>query len=90
MAKFWIFSQILITDVVTADPGHTTVHHHHLAVVAKVDLKSVAFTFAGVERRHRNTGRFQFLNIGAGQVVTADFIKKELYAHPFLGLVDQM
>jgi hypothetical protein len=46
-----VLSQILVADIVTADPGFLSVDHDDLAMVAKIDLETIGAPLGGVELR---------------------------------------
>ena len=78
-----IQSQVFIADVVAADPGQLSINDHHLAVVAKVELKTVTRTLRGLERTDLDASRPQFVNVLRRKTTAADSRRTaRTHAHP--------
>ena len=56
VAELRIEAQVLVAHIVAADPGGVAIDDDDLAVVAKVELKSIASSLGGIESRHLYPG----------------------------------
>jgi hypothetical protein len=81
-----VLSQILVADIVTADPGFLSVDHDDLAMVAKIDLETIGAPLGGVELVGLDAIGRHVRQIGVGQVVAADLVVKHANLHPLPGL----
>src|SRR5690606_16720662 len=79
---------VFIAGVEASDETAPAIHHQDLAVVAEVDLQAVAPGPRG-EGMHRNTTRAQCRDVRARQVVAADAVIEDAYAHAGGGPLQQ-
>ncbi|CQB89476.1 Uncharacterised protein [Chlamydia trachomatis] len=88
-ATFVIAYSVMIRDIHTANVSNHPVDHHHLAVVAVIDIAS--------ERRHHHFEELPELNPrichsaeeSSSSPKTTDVVAHHTYLHPLLCLLDQ-
>ena len=51
-AEVRIQPQVFVADIMPADPADVAVHHDHFAVIAEIELKTIARTLGWLERTH--------------------------------------
>ncbi len=89
MTELGIEAEVLVANVVAADPDHLSVHDHVFAVVAEVELEAVVGALGGVELGLLDAGRLEFLEVGLGETRAADFVKEHEDFDAAVGAVDQ-
>jgi len=81
---------VLVADVQAPDKGHLPVHDHDLAVIAEVQLETVAPALGGAEGVDLDAGRAQLREIAPGQGMAADLVVEQVDAHALPGLGQQV
>ena len=83
-------AQVFVADIVATDPGGLSVHHHILAMVAKIELEAIAPALGGAERGDVHAGHLQLAaEAGLAEFVAADLVVQQEYLEPGARLVRQ-
>ena len=82
-------SQVLVTDIETADPTRDAVHHDHLAMIPEVELKPITPPLGRLERTDLHTSRPQFFYIAFRQPAAADLVVQDEDTNPGICAFDQ-
>ena len=90
VSKLWIFAEVFIANIMSANPCHPAVHDNHLAVITKVDLESVARSFLCVEIFDFDSGLAEFIFILNGKIVTPGLVVQKVNLHPLFRFSNQV